>query len=81
MAAQEHEAHGKRSRKSWHSRTEYPLFFEGDLKYLIHLIVILGVVVLTLFARFQVKRSERRRNEKPRHLDNVPELQQKQFKT
>jgi hypothetical protein len=41
------------------------LFFEGDLKYLIHLIVILGVVVLTLFARFQVKRSERRRNEKP----------------
>ena len=57
------------------------LFFEGDLKYLIHLIVILGVVVLTLFARFQVKRSERRRNEKPRHLDNVPELQQKQLKT
>ena len=57
------------------------LFSERDLKYLTHLIVILGVVILTLFARFQVRRSERRRNEKPRHLDNVPELQQKQLKT
>ena len=57
------------------------LFSERDLKYLTHLIVILGVVILTLFARFQVRRSERRRNEKPRHLDNAPELQQKQLKT
>jgi hypothetical protein len=57
------------------------LFSERDLKYLTHLIVILGVVILTLFARFHVRRSERRRNEKPRHLDNVPELQQKQLKT
>jgi len=57
------------------------LFSERDLKYLTHLIVILGVVILTLFARFQVRRSERRRNEKPRHLDNVPELRQKQLKT
>ena len=57
------------------------LFSERDLKYLTHLIVILRVVILTLFARFQVRRSERRRNEKPRHLDNVPELQQKQLKT
>ena len=57
------------------------LFSERDLKYLTHLIVILGVVILTLFARFQVRRSERRRNEKPRHLDNMPEPQQKQLKT
>ena len=57
------------------------LFSERDLKYLTHLIVILGVVILTLFARFQVRRSERRRNEKPCHLDNVPEQQQKQLKT
>ena len=39
--------------------------FGGKLKYLTHLIVILGVVILTLFAKFQVRRLERRRNEKP----------------
>jgi hypothetical protein len=58
-----------------HTPDNHPLL-GGDLKYLTHLTVILGVVILTVFARFQVGRLERQRDGKRHYLDNAAEPQQ-----